>query len=58
MAEAGCFLARLGHPCGQPFEAAAFLGEQPQFDWLEGYLQDLPTRAWATFHRGERPPHG
>ena len=43
------FHCRIGHPCGTPFSAKSFLEAQPQFDWLDGYLSDMPTQPWTAF---------
>jgi len=43
------FFARWGRPCGTPFYAAKFLEEHPQWDWQQGYLEDMPTQPWTLF---------
>jgi hypothetical protein len=40
------FWARRGHPCGQAFDATDFLSRHPQYNWLCGYLSDMPANAW------------
>ncbi len=47
------FHARIGHPCGMAFDADEFIQRQPQFDWLEGYLSDMPTQPWTQFTSGQ-----
>jgi hypothetical protein len=41
------FWGRAGHPCGEAFDAAAFLEQHPQFRWQAPFLRDMPTRPWA-----------
>jgi hypothetical protein len=41
--------ARAGHPCGRAFSASEFIARHEQFDWLEGYLTDMPARPWTLF---------
>lgn len=48
------FLARWGAPCGTPFDAARFLEEHPQYEWMAGLLKDRPTQPWTAFRSGER----
>ncbi|MGB9834229.1 MAG: C45 family autoproteolytic acyltransferase/hydrolase [bacterium] len=38
-----------GAPCGIPFVAEEAIEENPQFQWLKGYLKDLPTGSWSLF---------
>ncbi len=47
------FTARWGRSCGAPFDASAFFTAHPQWDYLEGYLDDRPTQPWTTFTAGE-----
>jgi len=35
--------------CNVPFVADEFLKRHPQWDWLEGYLEDHPTQPWTLF---------
>lgn len=49
MAKQMSFWARWGSSCGMPFDADQYLEENPQFDWLEGYLKDRPTQPWTLF---------
>jgi len=37
-----------GAPCGTPFSAEA-LTQNPQYQWLEGVLKDLPSGQWTLF---------
>jgi hypothetical protein len=53
MAKQMSFTARWGSACGMPFDAKAFLGKHPQFDWMTGILKDRPTQPWTTFKAGE-----
>lgn len=43
------FHGRWGRACGEAFIAPQFLQENPQYDWLEGYLISRPCQDWATF---------
>lgn len=47
MAARMSFWGRWGRACGEPFDAAAYQENHPQFDWLEDYLIDRPGRAWT-----------
>jgi hypothetical protein len=53
MAKEMACAARFGTACGKPFRASKFLEAHPQFDWLEGLIQDRPSQAWTTFKAGE-----
>jgi len=53
MAKTMSFAARWGSGCGTPFDAAAFLKEHPQFDWMTGILRSRESHPWATFRAGE-----
>jgi len=48
------FEARWGRPCGTPFYAAKYLKQHPQWDWQQGYLDDMPTQPWTIFGIGMR----
>jgi Xaa-His dipeptidase len=50
--------ARWGNSSGMPFVAADYLSAHPQFDYLEGYLNDRPTQPWTIFTAGENAPDG
>jgi hypothetical protein len=43
--------AKWGGSCDLGFEAAAFLQKHPQYDWMKGYLPDLPAKPWTIFPR-------
>jgi len=43
------FWAIWGAPCGTPLTAEEAIEENPQFQWLKGYLKDLPTGSWNLF---------
>ncbi|HBF39746.1 MAG TPA: phospholipase, partial [Firmicutes bacterium] len=43
------FWARFGRACGEPFNAKDFLGRNPQWNWLQGYLKDRPSQPWTLF---------
>jgi hypothetical protein len=54
MAKRMSFVARWGAPCGMPFNAAKFLEEHPQFDWMKSLLNDRPAQPWTIFQAGSR----
>ena len=41
--------ARWGSSCDIGFDAEQFLQKHTQYDWLEGYLKDLPAEPWIVF---------
>ena len=43
MAEAWKFQAKWGSSCDIAFDAEEFLEKHTQYDWLKGYLKDLPV---------------
>ena len=47
------FAARWGSACGRAFDAAQFLADHPQFDWMKDILQSRPSQPWAQFRAGE-----
>ena len=53
MAERMSFVARAGHPCGDGFSAAKFLGEHPEYAWQRPILGDMVAGPWAEFRIGE-----
>ncbi len=55
MAKRMSFAARWGSACGRRLDARQFLAEHPQFDWMDGLLQDLPSEPWVEFTAGEKP---
>jgi hypothetical protein len=46
--------ARMGHPCGAPFDAAAFLEKHPEYRWQSPFLHDMKSHAWAMFTASSR----
>ncbi len=55
MAQQLRFVARMGHPCGETFQAKPFLAAHPDYAWQEPYLRDMPAGPWTEFHAGEIP---
>jgi hypothetical protein len=49
MAEKWQFWARWGSSCEIGFDAGQFLEKHTQYDWLQGYLKDLPAQPWTVF---------
>jgi len=49
MAKAWRLWAKWGGSCDVGFNAAGFLEKHPQYDWLKGYLPDLPPKPWTVF---------
>jgi hypothetical protein len=47
--------ARWGSSCDLGFNAASFLEQHPQYNWLKGYLVDLPAQPWTIFPSDEAP---
>jgi hypothetical protein len=45
------FWAKWGSSCDRDFRAEQFLQEHTQYDWLKGYLKDLPAEPWTVFPR-------
>jgi hypothetical protein len=56
MAAKMSFIARMGHPCGEPFYAKPFLAAHPQFDWEASILHDMPAYPWTQFSADETVP--
>jgi Phospholipase B len=54
MAEKMTFIARIGHPCGEPFLAAPFLHAHKEFRWEAPILHDMIAGPWTTFTTGQR----
>jgi hypothetical protein len=48
------FWAKWGSSCDIGFDAHKFLEKHTQYDWLEGYLEDIPSEPWTVFPPGER----
>ena len=46
-------VARMGHPCGENFQAKSFLAAHPEFAWQEPYLRDMNAGPWSFFQSGE-----
>jgi hypothetical protein len=53
MAKRMTFAARWGSGCGKAFDAAAFLSEHPQFDWMTDILRSHVAEPWVEFKAGE-----
>ena len=53
MAKEMSFAARWGSACGLPFDAAQFLADHPQFEWMRGVLKSRPAQPWTEFRAGE-----
>ncbi len=43
------FAAKWSSSCDIGFNAKEFLEKHPQYDWLDGFLKDLPSKPWTTF---------
>jgi len=43
------FAAKWGSSCNIGFDAKRFLEKHPQYDWLDGFLKDLPPQPWTIF---------
>jgi hypothetical protein len=41
--------AKWGSSCDISFDADEFLQQHTQYDWLSGYMPDLPTQPWTVF---------
>lgn len=41
--------AKWGSSCDIGFNAKDFLKKHPQYEWLDGYLKDLPAEPWTIF---------
>jgi hypothetical protein len=54
MAKKMSFAARWGSACGRPFDAAKFLDNHPQFEWMKDVLKSRPAQPWTEFHAGEK----
>lgn len=48
------FWAKWGSSCDIGFSAKEFLEKHTQYDWLEGYLKDLPAEPWTIFPTMEK----
>ncbi|MBN1509686.1 MAG: hypothetical protein JW955_22760 [Sedimentisphaerales bacterium] len=47
MAKAWRLWAKWGGSCDTGFNAAEFIEKHPQYEWLQGYLPDLPPKPWT-----------
>jgi hypothetical protein len=56
MAENMTFIARMGHPCGENFDAAKFLHEHPEFNWQSPVMRDMNAGPWTEFRIGQPDP--
>jgi hypothetical protein len=45
------FWAIMGHPCGKPFSAKAYLEAHPEYEFEKEYLIDMPGQVWTEFSR-------
>jgi hypothetical protein len=54
MAKELSFRARMGHPCGSDFLAAAFLKAHPEYSWMAPALRDMKAGPWTLFKAGQR----
>ena len=54
MAEKMTFIARMGHPCGEPFFAAPFLRAHKEFRWQAPVLHDMIAGPWTSFTAGQK----
>jgi hypothetical protein len=43
--------AKWGSSCDRNFVAREFLEKHTQYDWMDGYLHDLPSQPWTVFPR-------
>ena len=53
MARDMTFFARWGSACGLAFNKNKYLEEHPQFDWMNGLIEDRPAESWTIFKAGE-----
>jgi hypothetical protein len=54
MAEHLTFTARVGHGCGEKFEAQKFYAQHSEFGFLKPVLHDMDSGPWSTFKAGDR----
>lgn len=54
MAAQMSFIARIGHPCGENFNAAKFLEAHPNYSWQAPVLRDMDAGPWTPFRAGEQ----
>ena len=43
------FWAHMGHPCGENFNASAFIKQHPEYGWQSRYLRDMIAYPWTLF---------
>ena len=55
MAKNWQFWAKWGSSCDRNFVAQDFLAQHTQYDWMAGYLKDLPPEPWTVFPLQEKP---
>ncbi len=48
------FWARMGHPCGESFNAPKFFAAHPRYRWMARYLHSMPGHPWTLFASGRR----
>jgi len=53
MAAAMSMIARIGHPCGENFEATKFLAQHADYSWQAPVLRDMDAGPWTQFKSGE-----
>jgi hypothetical protein len=53
MAKNWQFWAKWGSSCDRNFVAKEFLERHTQYDWMAGYLKDLPAEPWTVFPSDE-----
>jgi Phospholipase B len=53
MAEQMTLIARIGHPCGENFNASQFLEAHREYAWQSPVLRDMNAGPWTTFRSGE-----
>jgi hypothetical protein len=57
MAQDWQFWVKWGSSCDRNFSAEQFLERHTQYDWLKGYLRDLPAEPWTILPREEGHLH-
>jgi hypothetical protein len=56
MAKTWRLWAKWGSSCDIGFDAVNFLKKHAQYEWLEGYLRDLPAKPWTVFPSEQAEP--
>lgn len=56
MAQSWQFWAKWGSSCDRDFRAEKLIEEHTQYDWLKGYLKDLPPEPWTIFPTEKSKP--